>query len=275
MKIIGLGHYSRTGKTSFANYLLEALPTGMAIQLPFAWKLKQICYDLYAWAGMREPDFYETPEGAPLRDIVLEPLGKTPVQIWVDLGTPAIREQVYDRTWIDYLLKTKHDAEVLVIPDVRFPNEVEAIRELGGTLIKVVRPGYGPRKTVADRALLGFTGWDYVIGSSGDMEELEYYAGLFAQSIENPERFSVSQGADAKANALSVEVIEPWEPEAKAGSFKLTVDEDVAGQLMNMDALGQREGWQTLPDDVKAAIYRTFPQFNDRNFWRDPYGLAA
>lgn len=278
MKVIGLGHYSRTGKDSFANYLLAALacPKIKAAKKSFAWKLKQVCYELYAWAGMREPEFYETPEGATYRDIVLQAMGKTPVQIWVDFGTPAVREQVYDRTWIDYLLKTDHGVEVLVVPDVRFPNEVEAIRELGGTLIKVVRPGYGPRKTVADRALLGFTGWDYVIGSSGEMSELNYWARGFSAWIENPRLFQKPmQSEEEKAKALSVEVIEPWEPESKPGSFKLNIDEAFAGYLMNMDALGQREGQQTLPDEVKAKIYWAFPQFNDRNFYRDPYGQAA
>lgn len=273
MKIIGLGHYSRTGKDSFANYLLEELASTQlrAGKKSFAWKLKQICFELYAWAGMREPEFYETPEGAPYRDIVLEAIGKTPVQIWVDAGTPAMREQVYDRTWIDYLLQTDHGVDVLVIPDVRFPNEVEAIRALGGTLIKVVRPGYGPRKTVADRALLGYTGWDYVIGSSGEMSELKHWSELFASAITNPEQFEVTQGADHKANALAVEVVEPWEPEHTPGSFKLHVDEALAGTLMNMHAVGEREGLETLPETLEQLIYLHFPSFRGRNFWREPY----
>src|ERR1035437_2708896 len=100
MRIIGLGHYSRTGKDSFANYFL--LHTPGAIKIPFAWKLKSITHDLYSWAGLREPEYYETPEGALARDIVLPDLGLTPVQVWVKFGTPAVREQVYDKTWIDY-----------------------------------------------------------------------------------------------------------------------------------------------------------------------------
>lgn len=211
MKIIGLGHYSRTGKDSFANFLLEALARTpiVAGKMAFAWKLKQICHELYAWAGLREPEFYDTKEGEPYRDVVLEAIGKTPVAIWVDAGTRAFREQVYDRTWIDYLLKNNHGLDVLVIPDVRFPNEVEAVRALGGTLIKVVRPGYGPRKTVADRALLGFTDWDYVIGSSGQMSELQSWANLFAQHLQDPSIPVIQARGDKKA-AMTVEVIEPW-----------------------------------------------------------------
>lgn len=213
MKTIGLGHYSRTGKDSFANALIEALaerdPKCRCRKIPFAWKLKQIAFDLYAWAGMREPGFYDIREGERHRDIVLPAIGKTPVQIWVDLGTPAIRQRVYDRTWIDYLLKSDLGLDVLVIPDVRFPNEVEAIRQAGGTLIKVVRPGFGPRKTVADRALVDFDGWDFVIGSSGQLRELRHWAARFANALTGGA--IPAQSADERRAAIRVEVVEPWE----------------------------------------------------------------
>jgi hypothetical protein len=184
LRIIGLGHYSRTGKDTFANYYIEYLryimPEIKVVKKALAWKLKQITFELYAWDGMREPEYYETPEGALARDVKLPTLGMTPVEIWVAFGTPAVREHVYDRTWLDYLLKTDHGCNILVIPDIRFPNEAKAVKELGGTLIKVVRPGYGPRNTVADRALLGYAGWDYVIGGEGTMESLEDDAHWFA-----------------------------------------------------------------------------------------------
>lgn len=185
MKIIGLGHYSRTGKDSFANFLIDALQERgiVAKKIPFAWKLKDVTHQLYGWAGLREAEFYDTKHGEPFRDVVLPSLGMTPVQVWVAFGTPAVREKVYDRTWIDYVLNSNHDCEVLIIPDVRFPNEVAAIREQDGTLIKVVRPGFGPRQTVADQALVGFTGWDNVIGSSGRINELHFWASTYAHAI--------------------------------------------------------------------------------------------
>jgi hypothetical protein len=206
MKIIGLGHYSRTGKDSFANYLVQnLLSTDLrVVKRPFAWKLKEVAHDLYAWAGMREPEFYETPEGAIARDVVLPALEMTPVEVWVKLGTPAIREQVYDKTWIDYVLKGTRDTDILIIPDVRFPNEIEAIREAGGTAIKVVRPGYGPRNTVADRKLLGYAGWDYVIGGEGTMTSLNRWAATFALYYIGHGPRPVQSEAD-RQQALAVE----------------------------------------------------------------------
>ena len=83
-----------------------------------------------------------------------------------------MRENVYDRTWIDYMMKTDHKVDVLVVPDVRFENEAE---EFGGgedrKLVKTVREGYGPKNTVADKALLGYDDWDLWAG--GTMEDLD------------------------------------------------------------------------------------------------------
>ena len=185
---IGLGHYKRTGKDTFGNFLVEACrerdPHVTIGKRSFAYKLKQVCHDLYGWAGLRDPEFYETREGEQYREVVLPEIGKSPRQIWIDMGTKAIRENVYEPTWLDYLLKGEHDLDVLVIPDVRFPNEAEAIRESGGVLVKIVRPGYGPGPDIADRALLDYDGWDYVIGgdagSSESIGRLRVWADRFA-----------------------------------------------------------------------------------------------
>src|SRR5690606_32569637 len=82
MNFVALGHYSRTGKDTFANYLGQHLkrlcPSFSYAKVPLAWKLKQIAHDLYAWDGMREPEFYDTVEGQPFRDVPLPTIGKTP-----------------------------------------------------------------------------------------------------------------------------------------------------------------------------------------------------
>lgn len=263
MKVIGLGHYSRTGKDSLANAIVQNIqadhPGLRVAKIPFAWKLKQICHDLYGWAGMREPEFYDTPEGEPFRDIVLPAIGKTPVQIWVDMGTPAVREKVYDRTWIDYLLKSSHDLDVLLVPDVRFQNEVSAMRDVGATLIKVVRPGYGPRKTVADRALLGYEGWDYVLGRTGDINELRGWGRVLAHWLADDARQPVQLEQDRRA-ASAVEVIEPWEPPAEK-SFDLQVDEYIADLLVRYFDLRGHETLTARDGEIIEQISVQFPHF--------------
>ncbi len=209
-QIIGLGHYSRVGKDSFANALVRELTDRgiRAKKLPFAWCLKQVAHQMYAWDGLKEPEFYETPEGEPSRDIRLPTLQMTPVDVWVRLGTHAVRNNVYDLTWVDYVLKTDHGVDVLIIPDVRFPNEVRRIREHGGHLIKVVRPGYGPRLTVADLSLINYRGWDNVVGEDGSLDTLHTWAHFYSLIInENkPLPGSSKKPSVVEENMRSMEV---------------------------------------------------------------------
>ena len=192
MKIIGLGHYSRTGKDTVANALVKELAdTGVrAKKISFAWKLKDMCHQLYGWAGVREPEYYETLEGEKDRAVRLPklasekyPQGPTVVELWIDFGTPAIRDKVFQGSWIQYVLQTDHECDVLLIPDVRFANEITAIREENGTLLKCVRPGFKPRNSVADMNLWLYKGWDGIIGTSGQMSELQYEAKRVAEDI--------------------------------------------------------------------------------------------
>lgn len=217
MKVIALGHYSRTGKDSLANLAIKAIkeynPKLRVGKIPFAWKLKQICFELYSWDGMREPEFYETEEGAPYRDIVLPTIGKTPVQIWVDMGTPAVRDNVFEKTWIDYVFKTDHNLDVLFVPDTRFHNEIDAAEEFGDDALvaKVVRPGFGPRKTVADRALVSCDRWHYVFGG-GTVADLRPVASQIARWVSGGPK--PSQTLAQRRLIEATEVIEPWEQAA-------------------------------------------------------------
>ena len=168
-KILGIGHYSRVGKDTFANELIrliaEMSPDMKVAKISFASKLKAIAHDLYGWAGLQDEAYYNDKATEHMRDVKLPILEMTPVQLWVALGTDAIREQVYANTWIDYVLKTKTDHDLIIIPDVRFPNEALAIRETNGHLLKMVREGHRPRDTVADQALVDYEDWDNIIGT--------------------------------------------------------------------------------------------------------------
>jgi len=82
------------------------------------------------------------------------------------------------------------------------------VNTAGGITAKIVRPGYGPRKTVADRALLNYTGWHYVLGDRGSMDALRDAAIPFANWImgDGPRPVQTDEQRDA---ALAVECIEP------------------------------------------------------------------
>jgi hypothetical protein len=215
MKIIAIGHYKRVGKDSLANAIIrncyELEPTFRVQKKSWAWKLKQICHELYAWAGLREPEFYETPDGELLREVVLPAIGKSPRQIWIDMGTDAVREKVYDKTWLHYLLKSNHDCDALIIPDTRFYNEVEGVTDAGGHLCKMLRPGFSPGKNRPDRQLIPFRGWHNVV-LAHNLAEIDAQGKRYALWLlgRGPEPLCTSEVIEL---LLAQEVVEPWEPE--------------------------------------------------------------
>lgn len=173
MRIIGFGHRSRMGKDTAAGFLVGHLRgttrNKKIIKASFASKLKAMCYDLYGWTGLQEADFYEKEENFKLRDVKLPKIEKTPVQIWIEFGT-SVGRSIYFDTWIQYVLNLQ--ADFLVISDVRFINEVEAIQKVGGKVIKIHKPGTPLRDSVADNALENWTGWDASIMNSGSLKDL-------------------------------------------------------------------------------------------------------
>jgi hypothetical protein len=61
------------------------------------------------------------------------------------VGTELIRNHIDDNAWTKSLIKRYPTRGNIVVTDVRFPNEVEGIRELSGCpvyFIQVTRPGY-------------------------------------------------------------------------------------------------------------------------------------
>lgn len=168
MHIIGFGHRKHVGKDTAARFLCTQYRLhykgSNVITKGFAVKLKEICYELYRWAGMRSPEYYEqNPEE---KEEYLELIGKTVRQIWIEVGNKL--RDVYIGTWLDYLLSgTK--ADLLIIPDVRYFNEVNAIKLKGGFVIKIDRPYVPHTNDIADRNLADYDKWDAIINNNGDL----------------------------------------------------------------------------------------------------------
>lgn len=58
------------------------------------------------------------------------------------IGTEAGRKILGENVWVDAAMRKV--AGDTVFSDVRFPNEVAAIRERGGRIVRIERPGVGP-----------------------------------------------------------------------------------------------------------------------------------
>lgn len=156
--LIGLGHSARVGKDTVGGLLAQ--DHGF-ITVAFADALRSVAYD--SREDVRD-----------LVDVLGWDVAKTE-HPWVRdyliaLGN-ACRSHIGSGVWIDAVLRDDH-AQDLVITDVRYPNEAEAILARGGYVYRVTRPGVEPLPNVADQALVGWTGWTGEIVNDGTIEDL-------------------------------------------------------------------------------------------------------
>jgi len=98
------------------------------------------------------------------------------------IGTDLFRRQFHPDTWVnatfaDYKpvereLKGSLFYPQWIISDVRFPNELKAIKDRGGICIRVSRPPIEPDPHISESALDDSDDFDYMIINSGTIDEL-------------------------------------------------------------------------------------------------------
>lgn len=171
--ILAFGHQRRTGKDTAATILIKHLrgmcPSMRIERVSFAYKLKLEAYEIFKWAGLQRPEFYELEENAHLRETVLPLLGKTPRQIWIEFGNKMreIHPDVWVRNAFDGTL-----ADLQIVTDLRFMNEARVIESLGGYRYKMNRDV--ERGTdLAEVDLLDYTGWTKEIDNYGSLDDLD------------------------------------------------------------------------------------------------------
>lgn len=171
--IVAFGHRKRTGKDTAAGllqtHLFKLKPTLKVCQVSFATKLKEVAYDLFKWGGLQPGSFYEVAENAHLREVVLPLLGKTPRQIWIEVGN--LMRQVHPEVWIKNALFV--DADVIIVRDMRYLNEAGEISGRDGLRYKMIRDSAPVSNDVADSALDEYTDWTDLIYNNGDIADLD------------------------------------------------------------------------------------------------------
>jgi len=85
--------------------------------------------------------------------------------------------------WVDAagVEKALDDHQEVVITDVRFPNEVEHIEALGGTVIRIVRPGKTGDGHISETALDGYVLPE--IENDGTLEDLGHKVSALVLSL--------------------------------------------------------------------------------------------
>jgi len=89
------------------------------------------------------------------------------------LGTEVGREMFGQNFWVDLAMKEAQKHEKVVFADVRFQNEAQAIKDLGGEVWRVEREGYSAANDhVSERDMDEFN-FDYILRNDYDLSVLE------------------------------------------------------------------------------------------------------
>ncbi len=173
--IIGIAGAIGSGKTTLANYLVSQ---GFVI-FSMADCLKRACQEIFL---LSDQQIYGTQEDKAEADprwyncsprTMLQFIGTDLLRNNLDKIMPGLGNDVFVhhfKLWYKQQLATNPDIRI-VIADVRFPNEVNAIRELGGRVIKIDREEIVDNIHESENALKGIE-YDIVIENNGTLEEL-------------------------------------------------------------------------------------------------------
>lgn len=170
MRVVLFTGYAGVGKDTAAQPLIEEGWTRMA----FADPLKEAVYRLnpVVWVSVRSYSHLQ-----PIIDTHGWDWAKRHTDVRTllqSMGTEVGRELFGPDFWVE-LLFTQADRqgiEKLVITDGRFANEVEAVRDLGGRVIHIARPGVGPVNDHVSDAGVNALPFDLLLSNDGTIEEL-------------------------------------------------------------------------------------------------------
>lgn len=156
----------------------------------FAGKLKDIASHLTGIdiEDFEDPEFKKTNLGTEWWTTCDEGIQPMTVRDFLQkLGTDAMRMGLHDNVWVNALMADYTPAWITdegvhdpiqelpnwIITDTRFPNEAQAIKDKGGIIIRVDRPGVKPIN--AHPSEIGLDGWkfDYRIANVSDIYTLK------------------------------------------------------------------------------------------------------
>lgn len=133
--IIGFSGYVGSGKTSLAEYYIQN--HGFK-RLSFADKIREIMVVLgVPMEVLRDPELKERPHPALC--------GRSPREAMETIGTKWGREMMHDQFWVQQFLLASNGKSLIVVDDVRFQNEVDTIKAMGGHTYRLRVPGRQPR----------------------------------------------------------------------------------------------------------------------------------
>ena len=98
-------------------------------------------------------------------------IGKTVRELLQGIGQ-GLRDAIDPNLWVKILFANTEGWSNYIIADVRYPNEVYAIKKRNGVLIRIDRKGAGAGNHSSETALDNYKEWDVHIENNDSIEDL-------------------------------------------------------------------------------------------------------
>ena len=98
-------------------------------------------------------------------------IGKTVRELLQGIGQ-GLRDAIDPNLWVKILFANTEGWSNYIIADVRYPNEIKAIKERNGVLIRIDRKGAGAGNHSSETALDNYKEWDVHIENNSSIEDL-------------------------------------------------------------------------------------------------------
>lgn len=170
--IVGVGGIARSGKTTVANMLVDRGFVAINFTDPM---VEMLCIidplvefddgDIYSFSYATDHFGYD--DCKDLSSNYRELLQRT--------GTEWGREKMGEDFWVDQavdLWRNRVYSVDAVFPQIRYPNEAQAVKTAGGVNLLVERPGVEPVNSHSSEMSLDEIDWDYVIVNDGTLDDL-------------------------------------------------------------------------------------------------------
>jgi dephospho-CoA kinase len=169
--IVGLSGYAQSGKDTVANHLVEHY--GFT-RIAFADSIREALYRL----NPSLPDVPDLP-GVTLKSAVdsmgwefvknISPHTRALLQRF---GTEVARDLWDEDFWVDLAMKKASSLDKVVITDVRYPNELEAILKANGDVWRIIKPNIAPVNRHASEVALDHYQFNRIILNDTSLENL-------------------------------------------------------------------------------------------------------
>lgn len=179
--LIGVHGVSRSGKDTCCEYLQDTYNFEIR---SFGDKMREIAYETNPIVGCRSELTWDEDIKAEIHEAVpvyyadlIDSIGYEAakdqypevVSFLQRFATEGLRECVDNLFWVKLATRDLVSGQSYCWKDTRFPDEGDFIRSLGGFVIKIERPGYGPvNDHKADRSLEDYD-FDFIINNNGSL----------------------------------------------------------------------------------------------------------